>query len=239
LGNAAQIALGQSASQVGTEYVNEGLARGSIFRIESGTYLNVQITRDFFFPDAVQQRGDLRGLDGPTQPRIMQASGQATGVPYDRALYVGWADTDGDCQNTRHEVLELLSTGQITRTVDGCAIVTGRWLDPYTGQIFTRANQLDVDHLVPLAWAHVRGGAGWNAELRARFANDLVNLFAVDAGTNRAKGAKGYDEWLPPATDFRCQYILRFERVVQSYGLAYLPSEVDTLQSTRERVCAA
>ena len=34
-------------------------------------------------------------------------------IPYDRSHYGRWADIDGDCQNTRHAVLESLSTARL------------------------------------------------------------------------------------------------------------------------------
>ena len=37
-------------------------------------------------------------------------SGEEDGLRYDRALFGGWADADGDCRSTRHEVLAELST---------------------------------------------------------------------------------------------------------------------------------
>ncbi|WP_020411235.1 MULTISPECIES: hypothetical protein [Microbulbifer] len=36
---------------------------------------------------------------------------------------------------------------------------TGLWLDPYTGNFYTLASDLDVEHIVPLSWAHEHGGA--------------------------------------------------------------------------------
>lgn len=41
-------------------------------------------------------------------------------------------------------------------------VVRGRWVDPYTDQIFTESSNLAVDHLAPLYWyckgAHGRDG---------------------------------------------------------------------------------
>lgn len=242
LAQAAQMAMGQSVSQVGSQYINDRLARGTVFRVDAGERINVQITRDFLFPDEYQQQGRLRERSAVDGAQVMPASmgaGNANYVSYDRALYGDWADADGDCQNTRHEMLQMLSTGNTQLTSDGCAVATGRWLDPYTGRIFTNARDLDIDHLVPLAWAHAHGGYAWDAATRAKFANDPVNLFAVDAATNRAKGAQGPDTWLPPDASFQCQYILRFERVVQSYGLVYDANEAAAISALRDAKCGA
>jgi hypothetical protein len=161
----------------------------------------------------------------------------AAATSYDRGLYGDWTDEDGDCLNTRHEVLAALSTGPVLTSPDGCRVVHGRWNDPYTGVVFTHAPSLDIDHLVPLAWAHDHGGHSWSPELRAAFANDMRNLFAVEAAVNRQKGAKGPDEWLPPNPAFRCEYILRFERIVKLYGLTYRTDEKAKVDTERQRVC--
>lgn len=72
---------------------------------------------------------------------------------YDRSAFGGWADEDGDCQNTRHERLITLSTSPLTYSEDGCRVMQGRWSDPYTGVSHTAAQSLEVDHLVPLHYA--------------------------------------------------------------------------------------
>ena len=156
---------------------------------------------------------------------------------YDRRLYGSWADIDSDCLDTRHEVLRDLATGPVAMSRDGCRVVRGRWNDPYTGRIHREARQLDIDHLVPLAWAHARGGDGWSAQKRRRFANDPVNLFAVQASANRSKGAAGPLEWLPPDPTYHCSYVTRFHRIVRVYGLEYDPDEGPAYDRLRERLC--
>lgn len=156
---------------------------------------------------------------------------------YDRDLYGGWSDADRDCQNQRHERLIALSTRAVTLSSDGCRAIRGRWNDPYTGKIFMNSRDMDIDHMVPLAWAHERGADTWDAETRERFANDPVNLFAVDAGVNRSKGARGPLDWLPTNESFHCQYVTRFHRVVQTYDLSYKPDEHAEMASLRGKLC--
>ena len=53
------------------------------------------------------------------------------------------------------------------------------------------------------------GRAQWSAGTRDAFANDPLNLLAVDADTNRAKGDGDAATWLPPNRRFRCAYVAR------------------------------
>lgn len=130
----------------------------------------------------------------------------------------GWADIDGDCQNSRMEALIEQSTAPV-RFDSGrkCRVTAGRWISPFTGKVIHDASAVDVDHVVPLKWAWDNGAAQWTQEKREQFANDPVNLWSVELSLNRKKGAKGPDEWLPLAG--KCQYISRFIRIVKLYGL--------------------
>ena len=161
-----------------------------------------------------------------------------TSAPYDRDLFGRWDDADGDCRNTRHELLAELSTAPVRTTDDGCRILRGRWNDPYTGRIETDAGDLDVDHIVPLAWAWDHGADRWSRARRERFANDPVNLVPTDRGVNRSKGADGPDEWLPPDAEGRCGYVLRFLRIARSYELTIDEAEARRIETVRGRVCA-
>lgn len=161
-----------------------------------------------------------------------------TGLPYDRRLYGDWVDLDDDCMNTRHEILNTLSTGATATAKNGCTVQHGRWIDPYTNQIFTNPKLLDIDHMVPLAWAHAHGAADWTTQARVSFANDPVNLFAVEASVNREKGAKGPLEWLPPNRSYHCEYVTRFHRLVLRFGLTYAEGEAEAMDRLRAKVCS-
>jgi len=137
----------------------------------------------------------------------------------------GWADTDGDCQNTRAEILIKTSTSTIQfKDLDNCSVVRGRWISPFTGHIFFEASKLDIDHLVPLQWAWERRASTWPQTKREAFANDSRNLLVVEASLNRQKGANGPDRWLPP--NGVCGYIARFERLRRIYELDLNQSEI-------------
>jgi Domain of unknown function (DUF1994). len=154
---------------------------------------------------------------------------------YSRAAFSHWIDEDGDCLNTRHELLQELSTGPITLSKDGCRVLRGRWNDPYSGNVLFDSSTMDVDHLVPLAWAWEHGADKWTDAERKKFANDRVNLFAVTASINRRKGARGPDVWLPPNQHFHCQYVTRYLRVMLKYD--FNESARNNIRELRKRVC--
>lgn len=145
---------------------------------------------------------------------------------YNRNDWPHWIDDDGDCQNTRHELLISTSKTPISfRTEKSCNVIEGEWLDPYSGDVFRDSIALDLDHIVPLKFAHGHGGDKWSREKRRAFANDRENLLLVKASLNRQKGAKGPDEWLPPNHLFRCKYISKFMYVMDKYDLEIVSSE--------------
>jgi hypothetical protein len=53
----------------------------------------------------------------------------------------------------------------------------------------------------------------------------ITTIYLVNASLNRQKGAKGPSEWLPPHHQYRCEYIMLFNAVMDKYGLKYVPSE--------------
>ena len=145
---------------------------------------------------------------------------------YERSAFGhGWNDADGDCQDSRAEALIAQSTTKVRFAGESrCRVVTGRWISPFTGKVIQNSSEIDIDHLVPLAWAWERGAGEWMQEKRERFANDPVNLMPVELSLNRSKGAKGPNDWLPPSA--QCGYVARFRRVVKQYDLK--PSTPET-----------
>ena len=137
----------------------------------------------------------------------------------------------------RHELLEELSTSITTLTDSTCRVLTGRWLDLYTNKIFQQSSKVDIDHLVPLKYSWDRGAHEWTSTKRHQFANDPINLFAVEKRVNRQKSAHGPTEWLPPNIKFRCQYILRFQRVVKLYGLNQNAAELRMIEQAQQQHC--
>jgi len=147
--------------------------------------------------------------DSPTEPR-----------QYDRSVFGGWADEDQDCQNTRHERL-IARSDPVELSEDGCQVLSGRWIDPYTGNTHTSAQALEIDHVVPL----LRLGT-WGKPMGLG-----------EATVNRSKGAASPLDWLPPSEAFACEYLLRFVRVVDRYELQLQPDETDAFEQLTAQRC--
>lgn len=138
--------------------------------------------------------------------------------PYNRQDWPHWADLDGDCQDTRAEVLIIKSTAPLI--LQGCRVIGGRWFDPYTGEDFTDAGNIDIDHVVPLKEAHDSGGEDWSRARKKAFANDHENLLPVSASANRSKGSKDPAQWMPPLAAYHCEYAARWLLIKSRYQLA-------------------
>ena len=137
-----------------------------------------------------------------------------------------WSDEDKDCQNTRHELLLSTSSEEVVYKTDKqCNVLVGSWYDPYSNKTYTASKELDLDHIIPLKFAHGHGGDKWSRKHKKQLANDDDNLLLVSASLNRQKGAKGPSEWLPPHHPYRCKYIAKFNAVMSKYGLSYISSE--------------
>ncbi|MFH8253274.1 HNH endonuclease family protein [Microbacterium sp. B2969] len=156
-------------------------------------------------------------------------------TPYDRRQFgQAWADVDRNGCDTRNDVLrrDLVDTTLKPGTHD-CVVLSGVLHDPYTGKTidFTRgqgtSELVQIDHVVPLAWAWRQGAADWTEAKRQQLANDPLNLLAVDGPTNTAKSDQGPALWMPPSSSYRCSYAERFVQVLNTYDLT-IPAEDHT-----------
>jgi hypothetical protein len=157
-----------------------------------------------------------------------------TTVVYSRDAWVHWIDEDGDCQNARAEVLITESLKPVTFTAaDNCTVSTGEWRDPYTGQTWTLASDVDVDHTVALHNAHVSGGHAWDAARKQAYANDLSaseHLNAMEDNLNAAKGSSAPDQWKPPLQNTWCGYASDWVEIKKRWDLSVTQSEHDALE---------
>ena len=159
-----------------------------------------------------------------TKLKVQAESGSNT---YKRSYFKLWIDADHDGCNTREEV--LIAEGIRSVAIgSGCAISSGRWTSAYDVQSVTVAKSLDIDHMVPLHEAWESGARNWSAATRESYANDLGyphSLIAVSATTNRSKGDKDPNNWMPPSAAFACQYVGRWVAVKYRWSLSVDPAE--------------
>ena len=144
--------------------------------------------------------------------------------------------------DTRNDVLAA-QLSHVDKGSSRCVVQSGTLADPYSGTTITfrkaQADAVEIDHVVPLAYAWDMGAAGWTLDQRMVFANDeAVELLAVGKDANQAKGDQGPGSWEPSNVPYRCRYAIRWVDVVSSYGLALTRSDRDTLRGTL-RSCAA
>lgn len=135
---------------------------------------------------------------------------------------VDWSfeeDFDQDCQSTRQEMLILTSRAEVKYTNPrNCVVRTGEWFDEYTGKTFKVAVQVDVDHVIPLMYAHVHGGDRWEPGKKLQFANDPMNIMLVEKREIRRKSQRGPDRYLP-REEFQCEYVALWEAIANKYDL--------------------
>lgn len=152
---------------------------------------------------------------------------------YDRSLFPHWKDADGDCQDTRHEVLVAESGVAPGYTSSSrCSVATGRWFSYYDRVTWTVASDVDIDHMVPLAESWDSGARSWTTTRRQSFANDLGDyrsLVAVTDDVNQSKGDQDPATWLP--TYDRCRYLLDWTSVKIRWGLTVDSAEKNALTS--------
>ena len=169
----------------------------------------------------------------PQQPleSLPSESISLTDTPYQRKDWPHWIDADKNCRNTRQEMLIATSRTPVKfNDSRQCTVKTGLWIGPYTGKTFTKASDVDIDHVVPLAHAHRHGAANWTRTQRRTFANDFENLLVVDDATNQAKSDKAPHEWLPPNKRFWCEYGKRWQHIKDKYRLFYSNPEQNMLK---------
>ncbi|MFJ4472707.1 HNH endonuclease family protein [Streptomyces sp. NPDC089424] len=158
-----------------------------------------------------------------TAAESLPVKGRAPRTGYDRDRFGSpWADTDSNDCGTRDDILKR-DLDDVEFGDGGCEVSSGTLdPDPYTGKdvAFVRGrSQVDIDHVVALSDAWQKGAQQWEPGKRIAFANDPLNLVAVDAGTNRAKGDGDTATWLPPNRAYRCAYVAAQVAVKKKYGL--------------------
>ena len=180
----------------------------------------------------------MRPAATPEVPSATQLPIAVVPVPgavpdYDRGEWRHWVDEDGDCQDTRQEVLVAESVSLVVyEDSRQCRVASGTWVGPYTGEQFDDPRGLDVDHMVPLGNAHQSGGWAWTDAKKRQYANDLSynnHLIAVKASANRSKGSKSPAIWKPPDRGYWCQYAIDWIVIKDTWELTATEPEAEAL----------
>ncbi|MFD4007623.1 DUF1524 domain-containing protein [Brachybacterium paraconglomeratum] len=164
----------------------------------------------------------------------LDEKGRAPKTDYDRELF-GWRDDmDRNGCDTRNDILRRdLTAITLKGGTKGCVVQRGTLDSPYSGDTvdFDRENStVDIDHVVALSDAWQTGAASWDEQTRREFANDPLNLLAVESSLNRQKGDGDAATWLPPLKDYRCEYVARQIAVKDKYDLWVKPAEADAME---------
>ncbi|MFF5794644.1 HNH endonuclease family protein [Paeniglutamicibacter sp. NPDC012692] len=179
------------------------------------------------------------------QLATIPVKGRGPRTGYDRDLFgAGWKDPDRNGCDARNDILgrDLLETTAKPGT-HGCVITSGTLRDPFTGKTidFVRgqgtSTRVQIDHVVALSDAWQKGAQQRSAEERLAFANDPLNLLAVDGPTNASKGDGDAATWLPPNKGFRCDYVARQTAVKAKHELWMTRAEHDAIHRTLTTQC--
>ncbi|MBB5750149.1 DUF1524 domain-containing protein [Micrococcus sp. TA1] len=167
----------------------------------------------------------------------LPVKGRAPKTGYARDQFgPAWADVDRNGCDTRNDMLSRDLVGERFKPgTRDCVVLSGVLDDPYTATEihFLRgqdtSNDVQIDHVVALSDAWQKGAQQLSADERIRFANDPVNLLAVDGPANAQKSDSDAASWLPPNRSFRCDYVARQIAVKAEYALWVTSAERDAM----------
>lgn len=149
-----------------------------------------------------------------------------------------WIDVDANGCDTRNDILrrDLDDTVIDSR----CRVLTGVLTEPITGDtIFFERGQdtsalVQIDHIVSLSNAWQTGAQDLTRDQRVAFANDPLNLMAISGRLNQQKGDSDAASWLPPRSEFWCEYVARQIGVKAHYSLWVTQVEHDQMRRVLE-----
>ena len=166
---------------------------------------------------------------------------EAANVPYDRYAYQDGWDVGSGC-NLRARILQATSIVSVV-TSNGCTVTYGSWYDPYTGNTLTgnpyrgdgTANDLDIDHIIPLAYVNAHGGYDWSPSQKKAYGQSLEAYqngvyVAVSAAENRRKSDSGPSEYYPPNSAYRCEYATKWRDLARIYDLSLSRADYEVVE---------
>jgi hypothetical protein len=161
----------------------------------------------------------------------LPVKGRAPKSGYSRDKFPHWRDPDRNGCDARNDILKRDLTMVAFRAgSDNCKVISGKLLDPFSNKeiifdLSQSSSNIDIDHVVALSNAWQTGGFQLTTLQRTNFANDPLNLIAVDFRLNRQKGDGDAATWLPPYKSYRCTYVARQVLVKERYKLWVTPPE--------------
>ena len=148
---------------------------------------------------------------------------------YDRSEWAHWHTKSWSGCSTRQEVLVQTMIGEErSASGDPCIANEAWWYSVYDDTWTSNPSEFDIDHIVSLAEAHDSGASNWEADRKERFANDVTNLVAVSASSNRSKSDRDAAEWRPPQ-DYWCSFAYAVVEVKWLYSLSVDTAEYEAL----------
>ena len=149
-------------------------------------------------PTHQSELGSNLAIDQLTKLPVKDAE---TGDDYQRSNFShGWASWRS-C-NVRQKILNR-DVKDVKLAPNGCTVVSGNLLDPYTGrqiELSTKeavSKKVQIDHVVALGNAWRTGARYLSAAERKQLANDDLELIAVSSAANQEKSDSDADQWLP------------------------------------------
>jgi hypothetical protein len=169
----------------------------------------------------------------------LSVKGRAPKTGFDRDEFgPAWSDVDHNGCDTRNDILKRdLDDEKFKSGTHDCIVLSGTLKDPYSGKTidFKRGQDtstaVQIDHLIPLSDAWQKGAQQWSATKRKEFANDPLNLMAVDGPLNGQKSDSDAATWLPPRKAYRCTYIARQIDVKAKYDVWVTSAEKDAMKT--------
>lgn len=163
--------------------------------------------------------------------------GRAPKTGYSRQQFgQSWRDLDRNGCDQRNDVLRRdLRKFTLKAGTHGCLVLSGTLTSPYTGTVihFVRgqrtSQEVQIDHVVALSDAWQKGAQRWSAAKRELFANDFLELRAVDGHSNGSKSDSDAASWLPPDKKYWCEFVARQIAVKKKYGLWVTRAEHDVM----------
>lgn len=163
----------------------------------------------------------------------LEIKGRAPKTGYEREQFGGGWERVADC-DMRNYILarDLIDTSFV---LPSCKVAGGTLNDPYSGKTISfqrgleSSDDVQIDHVVALSDAWQKGAQQLSYEQRVAFANDPLELLAVDGDLNQQKSDSDAATWLPPNKAYRCNYVARQIAVKKKYSLWVTRSEYDAM----------